>query len=78
MPASMLSPAPIVLRAATGIAAKRSHPLRCCQQGAFLAERQDDDVAAALFDDLLRRAFLLALGADFSPDQILQLAQARF
>ena len=52
-------------------------PVRGRQQRAFGAERQHHDFAAALFDDLARRLFLIGFGADLPPGQILQLAQAR-
>ncbi len=77
MPASMLSPAPTVLLASTGTAAKRSHSSRGHQQCTLRAKRQHDDLAAALLDYFARGFFLLERGADFSSYQILQLPQAR-
>jgi hypothetical protein len=47
------------------------------QQRAFLAERQHDDLAAALLDHFACGAFLPERGANFPPYQILQLTQAR-
>ena len=77
MPASMLSPAPIVLRAPPGSRQTARSPRLLPARRLPRAERQDDDVAAALFDNLLRRA-LARVRCGFLARQILQLAQARF
>ena len=73
----MLSPAPTVLRASTGMAGTRALSSRLDKQGTAGTERQNDDLGAALRDHLAGRRFLVARAADFSSDKFLEFAQAR-
>lgn len=65
-----------VLRAATGIAAKRSHPSQRLQSAPG-DQREDNDLTAALPHEALRRFFLLPLRADLACSQVGTLAQAQ-
>src|SRR6516225_2245398 len=77
-PASILSPAPTVLLASTGTAANRSHS---CAVASNTPSAPSDSTTISLrpcsLDHFARSFLLLERGADFSPDQILQLPQAR-